>query len=616
MADFRFQIVGDASQAGQAISRVTSGLDDVKRRADNASRGFDNIQDKLSGLGVAANFMAGAAALGGLRSLAEGVQNLILEAEALEDRYTKVANHAQKFTTATKDVNLVINEQIKLARDLRTDLTSAMNLYDSVGDAVDELGLSQRQLLDLTRTLGEGATLAGKSFDQAGNIISRFAIATAAGSDGAREMKTLLRDFPQLGNALAEAWETDKAGVISMVASGKKNIQDLADVWIYQSGRIHDQAQSRKRTHEEIRAAVMEEANVMMNRGVPANLAYDEGFKKLSATMAKNPPLGREVAAVMLEISSTISDQAQEWKRLEDRMIEASRNMEHWISVAKQMPDLEKGIADGLKLASQAAEQMDKERAAAAEKHNRLLKEQLELARAIGLVSLPTPKITQREQLELYRKDLERMVSEEIEAEELAVQAAMDAVDAKIAAERDWVNAVTRAADEAAAKRLEQVAKDIEAAGQMREAWSRGLGSIAAEFANMAAEGEISVSKLGSALAKLALQMAAMRIGGGRGAFLGSFASGLQGFAHGGQFMVGGSGGTDSQLVAFRASPNERVTVETPQQQRQGTASSGPSSIIVNMQNDRRDVVHGMDSRDGQVALLKLDRRLRRQRRR
>ncbi len=39
--------------------------------------------------------------------------------------------------------------------------------------------------------------------------------------------------------------------------------------------------------------------------------------------------------------------------------------------------------------------------------------------------------------------------------------------------------------------------------------------------------------------------------------------------------MVGGTGGTDSQLVAFRASPDERVTIQTPAQQR----SSGGLSI-------------------------------------
>lgn len=62
----------------------------------------------------------------------------------------------------------------------------------------------------------------------------------------------------------------------------------------------------------------------------------------------------------------------------------------------------------------------------------------------------------------------------------------------------------------------------------------------------------------------------------------GGFFSGLSnlfGFANGGQFQVGGQGGTDSQLVAFRASPNETVTVTKPGQQ----TSTGGDTIIVNI---------------------------------
>ncbi len=45
-------------------------------------------------------------------------------------------------------------------------------------------------------------------------------------------------------------------------------------------------------------------------------------------------------------------------------------------------------------------------------------------------------------------------------------------------------------------------------------------------------------------------------------------------YASGGSFMVGGSGGVDSQRVSLLASPNERVTVETPAQQSAGAQSS------------------------------------------
>lgn len=44
-------------------------------------------------------------------------------------------------------------------------------------------------------------------------------------------------------------------------------------------------------------------------------------------------------------------------------------------------------------------------------------------------------------------------------------------------------------------------------------------------------------------------------------------------FATGGEFTIGGSGGVDSQVVAFRGSPGEKVSVSTPEQVRKGTAT-------------------------------------------
>lgn len=64
--------------------------------------------------------------------------------------------------------------------------------------------------------------------------------------------------------------------------------------------------------------------------------------------------------------------------------------------------------------------------------------------------------------------------------------------------------------------------------------------------------------------------------GGGGGGFLSSLIGGIFGgigFATGGGFNVGGGGGVDSQLVAFRASPGERVQVKRPGEEDQGTGS-------------------------------------------
>jgi TP901 family phage tail tape measure protein len=89
-----------------------------------------------------------------------------------------------------------------------------------------------------------------------------------------------------------------------------------------------------------------------------------------------------------------------------------------------------------------------------------------------------------------------------------------------------------------------------------------------------------------SDITKMAAKMVLLQALKGMGGAFGSLLN-IGGLATGGSFMVGGSGGTDSQLVAFKASPNERVDVSTPAQQAAQTqgqqAQGGVSVTIVNV---------------------------------
>jgi hypothetical protein len=70
---------------------------------------------------------------------------------------------------------------------------------------------------------------------------------------------------------------------------------------------------------------------------------------------------------------------------------------------------------------------------------------------------------------------------------------------------------------------------------------------------------------------------------------------GLFGFASGGAFTVGGAGGTDSQLVAFKATPGEEVTVRTPAQQ--GGAGNSVvihQAITVDSRSDQASIMQAM----------------------
>lgn len=130
---------------------------------------------------------------------------------------------------------------------------------------------------------------------------------------------------------------------------------------------------------------------------------------------------------------------------------------------------------------------------------------------------------------------------------------------------------------------------------QYNEMRLEGASAVFGELANLSRSSNRTIAAIGKAAAVtqatidgvLAVQKAlasypppmnyalAAAIGATTAANIASILSTNTNFATGGSFVVPGSGGTDSALVGLRASPGERVTVQTPEQVRKGSAAPG-----------------------------------------
>lgn len=109
-----------------------------------------------------------------------------------------------------------------------------------------------------------------------------------------------------------------------------------------------------------------------------------------------------------------------------------------------------------------------------------------------------------------------------------------------------------------------------------------------------------------SDITKMAAKMALLQAFKGIGGAFGSLFD-IGGFATGGSFTVGGTGGTDSQLVAFKATPGEQVDVATPAQQaarEQGMqAQAGVTVVIMNVV-DPSEIPTAMASSAGRDVIM------------
>lgn len=155
-----------------------------------------------------------------------------------------------------------------------------------------------------------------------------------------------------------------------------------------------------------------------------------------------------------------------------------------------------------------------------------------------------------------------------------------------------------------AADGLKEIRKELLTGGALaaQKAMVDGFHSINDAIVDLATTGSANWSKMINSmladLTRLALQMTEMSIfkaivsiGSGPPGIPGMsgiadpFAAVSGPFGHnatGASWVQGGSGGPDSQVTAFRITPGERVTVETPEQQRakQGGGGSMPTPVV------------------------------------
>lgn len=172
-------------------------------------------------------------------------------------------------------------------------------------------------------------------------------------------------------------------------------------------------------------------------------------------------------------------------------------------------------------------------------------------------------------------------------------------------------------------------------ATELGTAFSDAFDQAGNAIVNFAARGELNIRQLATTILTSLLRVfvnktltqglgllgQAFGAGGGGpiGSFLNAFSGGSFGaggalaaaggrlplFADGGQFKVGGQGGTDSQLVQFMATPGEQVNVQTPQQANNTSAATvvEPQVTVVNV-TDVEETARFVQSTRGEKLIM------------
>lgn len=192
--------------------RMVDGQRKVQRELDSTSGSLDGFKSKLTG--VAAAVSAYAAAL-----------FLIQQSDA----FTKMNAQLKLATDSTRELAIAQADVKRIAQESQADISSVAMLYAKVTSSTKELGLQQKTVADITRTVSLALKVSGASAAESGSAIMQLGQAFASGTLRGDEFNSVNEAAPRLMKALADGIGVPVGQLRAMAEAGKLTSEVLAN---------------------------------------------------------------------------------------------------------------------------------------------------------------------------------------------------------------------------------------------------------------------------------------------------------------------------------------------------------------------------------------------------
>jgi lambda family phage tail tape measure protein len=213
----------------QHMTGVNTPLVKASASAKQATLSFNSLNTALAGFGI----------YFGAREIMETA-----------DAYTNLQNRLKLVSTSQSNLNALSAEMFNIAQATRTPLEQTATLYGKLGQFQKELGVSQRELADMTTTVNQALLISGGTAKEAGNGLIQFAQALGSGRLQGDELRSIMENFPRLSKAIAEGMGVSLGQLKKLGEEGKLTSQIVLESIQKSSGQINKEFQTLTPTIE------------------------------------------------------------------------------------------------------------------------------------------------------------------------------------------------------------------------------------------------------------------------------------------------------------------------------------------------------------------------------
>lgn len=215
----------------QEITRLKGELNGVDPAAEKANSGITNLSRGMDGAKFAVNALVGVmGALGvglGIKELAEAA-----------DSYTNLSARINIATSEGGNFQHAMAGVHQVALVTNTSLDTTAGLFTKVNDVGKQMGLTQQQTLDLTKTINMAIQTGGGSAASADAAITQLTQALQSGVLRGDEFNSIMEQAPGISKALAQSLGITTSELRKMAENGELSAEKVISALQKQSAAI------------------------------------------------------------------------------------------------------------------------------------------------------------------------------------------------------------------------------------------------------------------------------------------------------------------------------------------------------------------------------------------
>lgn len=206
MAEERIDIV--VSERGSRV--VRRNIENIGNSSQKAAGGVDFLKRALVGLGAVVSAR---------------------EVIRLLDTYTNLQNRLRATGLEAQNLSAVYNQLLGVANQTRSSFEGSVELYSRLAISSKELGVSQQELINFTKSLNQAIILSGASATEAQAGLIQLSQGMASGTLRGDELRSVLEQLPAVADVIAKQLGVTRGELRTMGEEGKITANTILDAF-------------------------------------------------------------------------------------------------------------------------------------------------------------------------------------------------------------------------------------------------------------------------------------------------------------------------------------------------------------------------------------------------